>query len=71
MNLWEINSVKHYNNPNYLIVIKAKKKTKGIAIDGGNMGKYRNQTEWLLNTKTKYITKNIDRYNKRILIELI
>ena len=59
------------NNPNYLIVIKVKKKTKGIAIDGGNMGKYRNQTEWLLNTKTKYITKNIDRYNRRILIELI
>ena len=52
-------------------MIKVKKKTKGIAIDGGNMGKYRNQTEWLLNTKTKYITKNIDRYNKRILIELI
>ena len=52
-------------------MIKAKRKTKGIAIDGGNLGKYIDQHEWLLNTKTKYITKNIDRYNRRILIELI
>lgn len=59
------------NNSNYLIVIKAKKKTKGIAIDGGYLGKYRNQVEWLLNRKTKYITKNIDKDNKRIYIELI
>lgn len=56
---------------NYLIVIKAKRKTKGIAIDGEKLGDYDNQSEWLLNTKTKYRTNNIDIENNIIYIELI
>ena len=60
------------NNENrYLICIKAKMNTKGISINGYELGKYKDQCEWLLNTKTKYITKGIDKNNKIIYIELL
>ena len=57
-------------NP-YVIKIKAKKGTKGIAINGKELGKYEGQKEWLLNHGQKYITKNIDHKNRIIEIELI
>ena len=57
-------------NP-YVIKIKAKKGTKGIAINGKELGEYTNQREWLLNHGQKYITKNIDYKNRMIEIELI
>lgn len=59
------------NNGGYLIIINAGKGTKGIAIDGVNIGKFKHQYEWLLNDGTEYITREID-YKKRIIkIDLI
>ena len=54
-----------------MIKIKAKKNTKGIAINGVEIGVYRGQNEWLLNENQKYITKKIDVKNKIIEIELL
>ena len=57
-------------NP-YLIIILARKFSKGIAINGKEIGEYPNQNEWLLNNGQKYITRKIDEKNKIIEIELL
>lgn len=59
------------NDYDYIIKIKAKRKTKGITINGKEIGSYDYQSEWLLNNNTKYITKKIDIDNKMIYIDLI
>lgn len=43
-----------------MIKIKAKRNTKGIAINGIEVGVYRRQGEWLLNENQKYITNEVD-----------
>lgn len=57
-------------NP-YIIKIKAPKGTKGVAINGNELGLFDNQMEWLLNHEQKYITKKVDSKNRIIEIELI
>lgn len=59
------------SNSGYLIKIRAKKYTKGIAINGNEVGMYRGQKEWLLNENQKYITLNIDEKNRIIEIKLL
>ena len=55
----------------YVIAIKAKYHTKGIAIDGIHMGSFNNQKEWLLDENLEYITESIDEKNKIIVVKLI
>ena len=55
----------------YLIKIRAKKGTKGIAINGEEVGSFKNQFEWLLDDNQKYISLNVDEKNKIIEIELL
>lgn len=54
------NFTKSLFDEGYLIKIRAKKNTKGIAINGNEVGRYRGQKEWLLNENLKYITLNVD-----------
>lgn len=62
--------MKSGENP-YLIKIKAKPGTKGIALDGDKLGIYKNQYEWLLNHGQKYRTLKVDDDERVIEIELI
>lgn len=55
----------------YLIKIWAKKNTKGIAINGDEVGGYRGQMEWLLNENQLYVTLNIDEKKRIIEIKLL
>lgn len=62
---------KSLNNNGYIIKIRAKKNTKGIAINGEEIGSFKNQKEWLLNEDQKYITIDVDEKNRIIEIELL
>lgn len=55
----------------FLLVIKANKGTKGIAINGKQLGKFANQYELLLNDGQKYVTEYIDFENNIIIIRLV
>ena len=59
------------NGNSFVIIIKAKKGTKGVAINGKQIGKFGNQFEWLLNDGQKYVTENVDLKNRTILIKLL
>lgn len=65
------NFSKSLSNSGYLIKIRAKKNTKGIAINGNEVGRYRGQKEWLLNENQRYMTLNIDEKKKIIEIKLL
>ena len=66
-----INFSKTPNNTGFLIIIKAKKNTKGIAINGVEIGSFKHQHEWLLNENQRYITNKVDMENRIIEIELL
>ena len=65
------NFSKSKNGNPYVIVIKAKARTKGIAIDGTHIGSFNNQKEWLLDENLEYVTQYIDEKNKIIVVKLI
>lgn len=59
------------NGNNFIIIIKANRATKGIAINGKQVGKFGDQYEWLLNNGQKYVTESVDLKNKVIIIKLV
>ena len=59
------------NGNNFIIIIKANRGTKGIAINGKQVGKFGDQYGWLLNNGQKYVTESVDLKNKVIIIKLV